>query len=315
VKAVVVREFGAPDVLRFEDLPIPSPAPDEVVVRVHAAGVGPWDALVRSGKSGLPQPLPLIPGSDLSGTVFSAGENAASAFQRGMPVYGDTNPRFTGAYAEFAECLSAMLAPKPATLDFIEAASVPVVAVTAWQMLFEHARVQPGQSVLIHGAAGNVGAYAVQLAKHAGAFVIASATAGDREYVTSLGADRFIDWRAQRFDDAVQNVDVVLDTVGGDTLQRSFRVVRRGGIVVSSVSQPPQEDAERAGARAVFFFAAVTTHRLDKISALIDAGVLKTHVGEVLRLDQARTAHEMLAGAPHRPGKIVLRLSDEGEGP
>jgi NADPH:quinone reductase-like Zn-dependent oxidoreductase len=312
MKAVVVREYGAPSVLRYEEVPTPSPAPDEVIVRVHAAGVGLWDALVRTGKSGLPQSLPLTPGSDVAGTVFLPGERV-TAFRTGEAVYGDTNARFIGGYAEFAACSAGKIARKPASLNYVEAASVPVVAVTAWQMLFDHAKLKAGQSVLIHGAAGNVGLYAVQLAKNAGGYVIASASGADREYLEKVRVDRFIDYRAERFEDAVKDVDIVIDTVGGDALHRSFNVVKRGGVIVSSVAQPSQEDAERAGARGEFFYVDVTTDYLNDLSRLFDTGALKTHVGEVLTLDQARDAHEMLGGAPHRPGKIVLTIDGVGK--
>ncbi|MBV8370177.1 MAG: NADP-dependent oxidoreductase [Candidatus Eremiobacteraeota bacterium] len=307
MKAIVVHEFGPPPVLRYEDVPAPAPASGEVTVSVEAAGVGAWDALVREGKSGLGQDLPLIPGADLAGTVFSVGTDAGE-FRVGDSVYGATNPSFTGAYAEVALCKAAMLARKPANLDFLEAASVPVVGVTAWQMLFEYAKVEPGQTVLVHGAGGNVGSYGVQLANHAGARVIASGSAGDRDYVLGLGAERFLDFRAEPFDRAVHDVDVVLDTVGGEVLSRSFDVVRRGGVVVSAVAQPREEDTRRSGARGVYFIVDVTKDRLDKLTDLFESGALKTRIGEMLPLERAQEAHEMLAGAPHRPGRIVLQV-------
>jgi NADPH:quinone reductase-like Zn-dependent oxidoreductase len=307
MKAIVVHKFGPPAVLRYEDVPAPTPGSDEITVSVEAAGVGLWDALAREGTIGLGQSPPLIPGADLAGTVLSVG-TSIDDLCAGDAVYGSTNPLFTGAYAEVALCKAAMIARKPANLDFVEAASVPVVGVTAWQMLFEFAKVEPGQTVLVHGAGGNVGSYAVQLAKHAGARVIASGSARDRDYVIGLGAERFLDFRAEPFERAIHDVDVVLDTVGGEVLSRSFDVVRRAGVVVSSVEQPKDEDAKRSGARGIYFIVEVTTHRLDALTDLFQRGALKTRVGETLPLKGAQEAHEMMAGAPHRPGRIVLRV-------
>lgn len=297
--AVCVHRYGGPEVLTLEETAVPVPSKNEALIRVHAAGVGPWDALLRTGNSGIPQTLPLIPGSDVAGVVEATGEE----------VYGLTNPSFAGGYAQYAVASLDSIARKPKSLSFVEASSVPVVAVTAWQMLFDRAKVSAGQTVLVHGAAGNVGAYAVQLAHWAGARVIAVAGASDAEYVRKLGADDVIDFRTQRFEDRVSGVDAVMDTVGGDTQTRSFAVIKPGGMLVSSVSQPSQELAMQHGVRTAFFIVAVPKAQLERIAQLIDDGVLKTDVGVVLGLADARTAHEMLAGTvPHPRGKIVLDL-------
>jgi len=309
VKAVRVHSFGPPEVISVEDVPEPEPREGEVVVRVKAAGVGPWDAWIRSGKSVLPQPLPLTLGSDLSGVVHSIGPKV-EGLQIGDEVFGVTNERFTGAYAEYAVAKAATIAAKPKSLNHIHAASVPVVAVTAWQMVFELAQLAPGESVLVHGGAGNVGAYAVQLAKRAGAMVITTASAKDLTYARGLGADGVIDYRARQFEEQVKDIDAVLDTVGGETLGRSYGVLKRGGILVSAAARPSKEKAEQHGVRALFFLVEVTTERLRKIAELIDAGGLKTEVGEVLWLNEARQGHEMLEGAPHRRGKIVIKIAD-----
>lgn len=309
MKAVRVHRFGPPEVIALEDVPKPEPRNGEVVVQVKAAGIGPWDALIRSGKSALPQPLPLVLGSDLSGVIDSIGPGVEQ-FKVGDEVFGVTNERFTGAYAEYALAKAAMIAPKPKSLNHTHAASVPVVAVTAWQMVFDFAQLSSGQSVLIQGGAGNVGGYAVQFAKLAGALVIATTSAKDVSYVRSLGGVGVIDYRATRFEERVKETDAVIDTVGGDTLDRSYGVLKRGGIVVSSAAQPSNEKAEHHGVRAVFFLVQVTTERLRKIAELIDAEKLRTEVGEVLWLDEARKGHEMLEGAPHRRGKIVIKVAD-----
>lgn len=308
MKAARILHFGPPSVIENDDLPRPDPAAGQLLVRVKAAGVGPWDALVREGKSGLHQPLPLILGSELSGIVDAVGAGVAG-FGQGDEVYGATNEQFTGGYAEYALPLAKMMAQKPKTLNFIQAASAPVVSVTAWQMLFDYAHVAAGQTVLIHGAAGNVGAYAVQLARQAGLHVVATAASGDREYVRGLGAEKVVDYHKERFEESVTGVDVVLDTIGGDTQQRSFRVLKPGGILVSSVAPVPDATQKRYGIRAAFFYVDVTTARLNKITELFDSGKLVSDVGTVLPLEEARVAHQMLGGAPHKRGKIVLSVA------
>jgi NADPH:quinone reductase-like Zn-dependent oxidoreductase len=306
MKAVRIHRFGAPEVIVIEDIPKPVAKAGGVVVKVEAAGVGPWDALIRRGNSALPQTLPLTLGSDFSGVIDSVGAGV-ERFQVGDEVFGVTADGFTGACAEYARAKPNMIAPKPRTLNYSHAASVPVVSVTAWQMVFEFAQLSAGQSVLIHGGAGNVGAYAVQFAKQAGAMVIATAGGGDVSYIRSRGGLGVIDYRASRFEDKVKEVDAVIDTVGGEILERSYGVVKRGGVIVSSSAAPSQEKAQQHGLRASFFLVQVTAERLQKIAELIDAGRLKTEVGEVLWLDEARQAHEMLEGAPHRRGKIILK--------
>ncbi len=308
MKAAQVLHFGPPSVIENDDLPRPEPGEGQLLVRVTAAGVGPWDALVREGKSELHQPLPLILGSELSGIIDAVGAGVAG-FKPGDEVYGATNDQFTGGYAEYAVASAGMMAIKPKSLNFIQAASAPVVSVTAWQMLFDYARVTAGQTVLIHGGAGNVGAYAVQLARGAGLRVIATAAAEDRDYLRHLGADKVVDFRTERFEQSVTGVDIVLDTVGGDTQQRSLRVLKPGGILISSVSPVPEATQKRYGVRAAFFYVEVTTGRLNNISQLFDSGKLVTDVGTVLPLEEARLAHEMLAGAPHKRGKIVLSMA------
>jgi NADPH:quinone reductase-like Zn-dependent oxidoreductase len=310
-----VHQFGPPEVMVFEEIARPDPGPGEVLVKVRAAGVGPWDGSIRAGRSALPQPLPLTLGSDLSGEVAALG-SGISNMAVGDQVFGVTNTQFLGAYAEYAVASAAMLAKKPSSLSYVEAASVPVVAVTADQGLFDYAGVEAGQTVVIHGAAGNVGAYAVQLARRAGLRVIGTASTEDIDYVRRLGGDRVVDFRTQRFDDEVKDVDAVLDLVGGDAQARSFQVLRPGGRLVSTVSKPDEDLAKERGVTATFFFVEVTTQRLERIARLIDRGQLDTHVGIALQLEEAREAHMMLEGRISRPkGKITLCvLPDRGTG-
>lgn len=303
-----VHEFGPPDVMRFDRLARPEPGPGEVLVKVEAAGVGPWDALFRAGKIAPPPPLPLTLGSDLSGDIAAVGSGVPHVRVED-PVYGVTNPSFLGAYAEYALASAAMVSSKPMALTYVEAASVPVIAVTAWQALFDHAQVNAGQTVVIHGAAGNVGAYAVQLARRAGVRIIATASADDVVFLRELGSDTVIDFKNQRFEQEVHNADAVIDLVGGETQARSFQVLRRGGRLISAVSPPDQALARGHGVTAVYFIVNVTTEYLTKIASLIDRGELRTRVGTVLPLADAREAHLMLEHVrPHPKGKIVLAV-------
>jgi NADPH:quinone reductase-like Zn-dependent oxidoreductase len=308
VKAARVRHFGPPDVIQIEDVDTPEPGALEVLVRVAVASVGPWDSWIRAGKSVLPQPLPLTLGSDLSGTVVAVG-NGVRDLAVGDPVFGVTNKRFTNAYAELALASVAMIARKPAGIEHALAASAPVVSVTALQMLFDHAKVVAGQRVLVHGAGGNVGAYAVQLATQGGAHVTGTAATRDLDYVRSLGADAVVDTSTTRFEDVVGPIDVVIDTVGGDLQTRSLGVLGAGGTLVSAVSQPDQAEAARRGVRASFILVDVNRAALTRIGELLAARKLEGRLGPTLPLGEARRAHEMLDGlVPRAPGKILLAV-------
>jgi NADPH:quinone reductase-like Zn-dependent oxidoreductase len=303
-----VHEFGPPEVMRFERVPRPKPGPGEILVKVEAAGVGPWDGWIRAGKSALPQPLPLTLGSDLSGEIVTVGPGV-SELRVGDQVYGVTNLQFTGAYAEYALASAGMVSSKPISLTHVEAASVPVIAVTAWQALFDRAQLKAGQTVVIHGAAGNVGSYAVQLARRVDVQTIATVSTDDIPAVRKLGANTVIDYRTQRFEEEVRDADAVIDLVGGETQNRSFQVLRRGGKLISAVSRPDQHRAESHGVEAAFFLVNVTSQSLAEIARLIDGGELTTSVGAILPLADARQAHLMLERVRPQPkGKIVLAV-------
>ncbi len=306
MQAVRIHRFGPPEVVLVEDIQAPSPGPHEVLVKVASAGVAPWDALIREGRSKVsPQP-PLTLGSDLAGVVETLGTDV-SEFKVGDEVYGVTNPQFCGAQAEHAVALAGMMAVKPTSLGYLQAASAPVIAVTAWQMLFEYAQAGSGDTVMIIGAAGNVGAYAVKMAVNAGIHVVAVARAGDAEMLRKLGVESVIDSTAPGCDKHVPQVDSILDTVGGDTVGRCVNALKFGGRLVSSVSTQPVP--QRKDVQSIFFYAEITTARLRTLTALFESGGISARVGSVLRLAKARRAHEMLGGAPHLPGKIVLRVS------
>lgn len=306
MKANCIHVFGGPEVILFEDVPRPTPGTDEVLVRVHAAGVGPWDALVRAGRSALPQPLPLTLGADLAGTV-EATASSDSPFSVGDEVFGVTNPRFTGAYAQYALAFTHMLAHKPRRRDFLESAAVPVVTVTARQMLFRDAGVRPGDHVLVQGAAGNVGAYAVQFARAAGARVIASVRPRDRDEALRLGADEVISIPSEEAQGLRGTLDTVIDTVGGKAQRDLFAFLRKGGTLISSVSAPDAQLAQQSGIEARFILVDVNTKDLEAVADLLDAQQLVVRIGQVLPLGEARQAHEMLEHLrPLPPGKVVL---------
>lgn len=305
MKANRIHAFGGPEVILFEDVPRPTPAAGEVLVRVHAAGVGPWDAWVRAGRSAIPQPLPLTLGADLAGTVVTAG-SSDSPFSAGAEVFGVTNPRFTGAYAQYALASTQMLAHKPRR-DFLESAAVPVVAVTARQMLFREARVRAGDRVLVQGAAGNVGAYAVQFAHMAGAHVIASVVPRDKDEALRLGADEAISIPSEEAQGLWGTLDAAIDTVGGDTQRKLFEYLRKGGTLVSSVSEPDTRLSQQYGIEARFILVDVNTEDLKAVADFLDAQAFVVRIGQVLPLGDARRAHEMLDGLrPLPPGKVVL---------
>jgi len=306
MQAVRIHRFGPPEVIVVEDTQAASPGPHQVLVSVAAAGVGPWDALIREGGSKVsPQP-PLTLGSDLVGVVEALGTDV-SEFKVGDEVYGVTNPQFCGAQAEYAVASAGMIALKPPSLNYLEAASAPVIAVTAWQMLFEYAQAGTGDAVMIVGAAGNVGAYAVQMAVNTGMRVVAVGRAGDREMLRKLGAGSVIDSTVRDFEKHLPQVDSILDTVGGATLDRCVNALKYGGRLVSTVSTQPLP--QRKDTQAIFFYAEATTVRLRTLTALFESGGISARVGSVLPLAEARQAYEMLGGAPHLPGKIVLRVS------
>ena len=306
--AARINQLGPPQIIALERIDVPGPQELQVLVRVCAAGVGPWDALVRTGKSGLPLTPPLTLGSEISGIVEKVGANT-TGFAAGDEVFGATNPLFIMGYAEYAVVAARMIAKKPATLSHIEAAAVPVVGVMAWQMLFDHASVHEGQTVVIHGGAGNVGAYAVQLARAKKLHVIATIHNGDAGYVRSLGAHEVINTETDNLTNLARRADAVIDTVGGPMQDQLFTLVKPGGIIVSSVSRPNAQLAQKRRARADYFVVNVNTAQLARLAEMHDKNELVIPVGSVLPLSEARAAHEMLAGTrAHKRGKIVLRV-------
>jgi NADPH:quinone reductase-like Zn-dependent oxidoreductase len=309
MRAVSLHSYGGSEVMVLEEMPRPQAGSGEVLVRVHAAGVNPLDWKVRAGhvKAWLQHRLPLIPGWDVSGVVEAVAPDV-TAFNVGDAVYGMLDFMRNGAYAEYVAARTLNLALKPNSIDHIQASAVPLASLTAWQSLFEVADLKSGQTVLIHAAAGGVGHFAVQFAKWKGAKVIGTASASHESFVAELGAGMVIDYRTARFEEAVHDVDVVLDTIGGDTQQRSWQVLRNGGILVATLGISSPEAARHHGVRGEGVMVHPDAAQLSRIAALIDAGNLKPAVTTVLPLAEAARAHE-LSQTGHVRGKIVLQVA------
>ncbi len=309
MKAIVVPEYGAPSVAKFEDAPMPVPKDNQALVRVIAAGVNPADPLVVSGKYAqqFGTQLPLIPGYDIAGVVEKTG-SAVTKLKVGDAVYG--YPLMGGGWAEHCVVTEDEAVPKPKSLSFVEAAAVPLAALTAWQSLINTAGLTSGQTVLIHGGSGGVGSFAIQIAKARGAKVIATASTANQDLLKQLGADVAIDYTKQKFEDVAKDVDVVLDPVGGDTLARSYAVVKKGGIICTLIARIDQAQLEKYGIRGTGIFAGPNASDLNEITKLIEAKKIKPIVTQVLSLSEGAKALEQ-AETHHTRGKLVLKVADE----
>lgn len=306
MKAVRVHDYGSPEVLRVEDVPRLEAGKGEILIRVHAAGVNPVDTKLREGayKASLQVGLPFTVGMDFSGVVEDAS-NGASEFQNGDELFGHLDFGSCGTYAEYVAVRPPDVARKPHSLDHLHAAAVPTAALTAWQSLFDLAGLGVGHTVLIHGAAGGVGSFAVQLAKWKGAKVIGTASAENHDYLWKLGIDEVIDYKKTPFERAVKNVDIVFDTVGGDTQRRSLLVLKQGGVLVSTVGLPAFRDAAALGVQARAVTAKAIARQLRQIGDLIDEGKIRVPLEKVLPLAEAKQAHELTGKGR---GKMVLQI-------
>ena len=310
MKAVRSRTRGGPETLRYEDAPEPRLGEGDALVRVHAAAITPTELTWNStwtdahGKDR----RPIVPSFEVSGKVERVAPDVRDLAE-GDTVYGLLNFWRDGAAAEYAAVRAADLAPKPRSLNHVQAAAVPLSGLTAWQALFDHARLSRGDRVLIHGAAGGVGSFAVQFAHWRGAEVIATASKRHDEFLTGLGADKVLDYSSVRFEEAVGDMDAVLDTVGGDTLERSWGVLREHGILVTIAGDAPEDKAAKYDVRAASILVQPNRDQLIQIGQLIDASTIRPIVAAVFPLSDAREAFEQgLAG--HNRGKIVLRVVD-----
>jgi NADPH:quinone reductase-like Zn-dependent oxidoreductase len=309
MKAVIAHEYGAPEVLKIEEVPRPEPKDDEALVRVIASGVNPADPLTLSGKFAQEwgTHLPLIPGYEIAGVVEKTGANITS-LKAGDAVYG--YPTFGGGWAEYITVKEWEVAPKPKSLSFAEAAAVPMGALTAWQALVDAAKLHEGQTILIHGGSGGVGSFAIQIAKIRGARVIATASTANQDLLKQLGADVAIDYTKQKFEEIAKDVDCMLDPVGKDTLARSYAVMKKGGIILELVGRPDPKELEKHEIRAIGVWVKPNAKDLSKIAQLIDAGKIKPVVTQVRPLNEAIAA-EQQAETHHTRGKVVLGIADE----
>lgn len=307
MKAIVINAYGNEDVLNYVDVERPEPKADEVLVKVHVAAVNPADWKIRDGmgeRFGFK--LPLILGGNIAGTVEEVGDGV-EIFKKDDAVYGMTLSSLSGGYAEYAVAKADAIAPKPESLNFEEAAAIPMGALTAWQAMFDLANLSSGQRILITGASGGVGSMAVQLAKAKGAIVIGTASGKNEKFVRDLGADEFVDYTQQPFEEVVKDVDIVFDTVGGDTLERAFQTLKKGGFLVTSAQTPSEEKAKEFSTEAAFVFCKPNAGQLTEINQLIEESKLKIYIETVLPLTEVKKAHQLSQSGRTR-GKIVLQV-------
>lgn len=306
MKAVVINNYGNNDVVNIIDKEIPQPAAREILVKVYAAGINPVDWRIRSGagtRFGLTPPIAL--GSEIAGTIEQLGDDV-SGFQLGDAVYGKIR---TGGFAEYAIAHVDDVVHKPQRLDFIHAAAIPLAALTAWQALFDHAKLTHGQRVLITGASGGVGSLAVQLAKANGAYVIGTASGRNKDFVTQLGVDEFIDYTHQNFADAINAVDIAFDTVGGETYLHAFQTLKSNGYLVTAVDFPTEAQLKAYAGRLSRVFCKSDPAELAAITALVDSNQLHPHIATVLPLTDVKTALDLSESRRTR-GKIVLQIRE-----
>jgi NADPH:quinone reductase-like Zn-dependent oxidoreductase len=299
--AVVIHETGGPEVLQWEEFPDPEPGDGEVLVRIHAASVNPADWKARSGGYG-ERPLPAVLGYDFSGTVEVS---RADGFVEGDDVFGYAG---SGSYAELTTASAGAIAKKPDEVSHEQAATIQVAGLTAWQSLFDKGGLERGQTALIAGAAGGVGHYAVQFAKHAGARTIGTGSARNRDFVLGLGADEYVDYTEQDVAEAVSGVDVAFDTVGGETTEALVPTVREGGVLIVIASAPPEEAAKERGIRAELHVTEPSPDELRRIADLIASGDVDVEIAEVIPISEIQRAHEV-SQSGHVRGKLVLSVS------
>jgi NADPH:quinone reductase-like Zn-dependent oxidoreductase len=309
MKAVRFHTYGSPDVLTYEDVPKPEPAAGEVLLKVHATSVNPIDWKIRAGnlRSFREYPLPFILGWDVSGVVESVGTEV-TLWKPGDEVYSLPNPARNGAYAEYITVEEARLARKPKSLDHIHAAAIPLAGLTAWQALFDTAGLAPGQRVLIQGAAGGVGHLAVQFAKSRGLYVAGTASGSNQGFLKQLGCDLPIDYETTRFEDVVRDCDAVIESMGGEVRTRSWKVLKKGGILVALIGPPPSEEEAKAhGVRAAIIWGQNNSDQLAEIARLADSGKVCPEIAAVFPLRETAKAHQ-LSETGHVRGKIVLQV-------
>lgn len=310
MKAILIHQFGDAGQLKYEDTAKPEINADEVLIKIYATSINPVDWKVREGHmpGAEKRKFPIILGWDVSGVVESAGENVRG-FKPGDEVYSRPNVSRNGTYAEYVAVNENEVALKPKSIDHIHAAAVPLAGITAWQGLFNHGKLEAGQKVLIHAAAGGVGTYAVQLAKWKGAYVIGTASEKNSSFLKDLGADEVIDYKNEDFSEKLKDIDVVFDLVGGETQLKSLKVLKPGGILVSTVGLKDEDAIKAKGIVGIQYMALSNPDHLNKLARLIDEGKFKITIDEIFPLEKAAEAHKK-SEEGHTRGKIVLKVTD-----
>jgi NADPH:quinone reductase-like Zn-dependent oxidoreductase len=308
MKAIRIHEFGGPEVLKLEEVPRPEPGADEVLIKVFATSVNPVDWKIRKGlrKEKFPTNFPLIPGVDVSGEIEEVGSDI-KIFRKGDEVYSRPDPTRNGTYAEYVVVKADQVGLKPKSIGHEKAAAVPLTGLTAWQGLFDHGLLQRGQKVLIHAASGGVGTFAVQFAKWKGAYVIGTTSAENIDFVKQLGADEVIDYKKEKFEDRLKDIDLVFDTIGGDTQKRSLKVLKNNGRLITTLKPENQEEAKAKNIHIEGYMAQSYPGELEQIAQLIDSGKVKPVIAVIMPLEQAAEAQK-LSEEGHTRGKIVLKV-------
>lgn len=311
MKAIVLNEYGGREVLKYQDVPRPEPKEDEILVRVIAAAINPVDTYVRQGMFGKRAigNSSTILGYDIAGVVEKTGANAKK-FKKGDAIYCYLSVMRGGGYAEFAIAKESETALKPKNINFVDAAAVPLAATTAWQALIDSAKIDKGQTVLIHGGSGGVGSFAIQIAKARGAKVVATASTAHQDLLKKLGVDQAIDYTTTKFEDVAKGVDVVLNCVRADALARSYGVVKKGGVIVSITDEPNQAECSKQELHCSRLGAHPDAQVLEELTKLIEAGKIRPIVSQTFPLAEAAKAHEQIE-THHTLGKIVLKVANE----
>ncbi len=310
MKAIQIHQFGGTAELKYEDAPMPKINPDDVLVKIYATSINPVDWKVRQGamKGRMEFKFPLILGWDVSGVITEVG-NDVKDFKVGQEVYAKPDITRNGTYAEYVAVKANEIAAKPASVSHEEAATIPLAGLTAWQGIFDHGKTEPGQKILIHGASGGVGTIALQLAKWKGAYVIATSSTKNIEFLKELGADEVIDYQQQKFENELKDLDFVFDTIGGDTQKKSVAVLKPGGILVSTVMVEDEQPFKDKKIRIMRFMAQSEPEQLKQMADLIDSGKLKPIVAQVFPLQEIAEAQELNAKG-HTRGKIAIKVTE-----
>jgi NADPH:quinone reductase-like Zn-dependent oxidoreductase len=311
MRAIILKSFGEADQLALAEIPVPVPKENEVLVKTNSIGLNPVDVKTRKGKgqaAKLKNENPMILGWDISGVVTETGSDV-TRFKKGDEVFGMVNlPGIGKAYAEYVAAPQEHLALKPKNVSHDSAAAASLAAMTAWQALVDQAQIKPGQKILVHAASGGVGHYALQIAKHFGTYVIGTSSAENKELVLSLGADEHIDYKAVKFEDVCQPVDIILDTIGGENIDRSLKVLKAGGTIVSlpsGISEVVTEKAADQNKKGIFFFVKSNGKDMQQIASLLEKGYMRSHVSKTFSFEEIKDAHELLESGKTK-GKIVL---------